>query len=83
MNMQTNNVNIIEQNVTESSHQSLSTTILAVPITIGTESTATPTTININRDVFLELINNRIENNTEVIRDVIEDSIMSLYARMT
>jgi hypothetical protein len=76
-------VNINEQNVTESSHQSLSTTTLAVPITIGTESTATPTTINIDRDLFLELINNRIENNTEVIRDVIEDFIMSLYARMT
>jgi hypothetical protein len=36
-------VSITEQNVTESSHQSLSTTTLAVPITIGTESTATPT----------------------------------------
>lgn len=56
---------------------------LTVPITIGTESTVTPTTINIDRDVFLELINNRVENNTEVIRDAIKDSIMSLYARMT
>jgi hypothetical protein len=27
--------------------------------------------------------NNRIENNTKVIREAIEDSIMSLYARMT
>lgn len=76
-------VNVNGQDKTESSHQSSSTTTLAVPITIGTESTVTPTMINIDRDVFLDLINNRIGNNTEVIRDVIEDSIMSLYARMT
>jgi hypothetical protein len=76
-------VNVVGQDKTENSHQSLSTTTLTVPITIGTESTVTPATINIDRDVFLELINNRIENNTEVIRDAIEDSIMSLYTRLT
>lgn len=77
-------VNVVGQDKTENSYDSSSTKTLTVPITIGTESTVTPpTTINIDRDVFLELINNRIENNTELIRDAIEDSIMSFYARMT
>ena len=72
-------INIVGQDKTENSYQSSSATALAVPITIETESTTKPAIINIDRNVFVQLINNRIENNTEVIRDTIEDSIMSLY----
>jgi hypothetical protein len=70
-------INLIGQDKTENSYQSSSTTALAVPITMETESTTKPAIINIDRNVFVELINNRIENNTEVIRDTIENSIMS------
>lgn len=58
------------------------TTTIAIP---ASESTGipTPTNIIIDRDVLIELVNNRIQNNTEVIRDAIENSIMSLYARKT
>lgn len=72
-------VNVIGQEETEN----LSTKMLAMPATIQTRSTATPTTINIDRNVFMEIVNNRIENNIEVIRDAIEDSIMSFYARIS
>lgn len=76
-------INLIGQDKTDNNYQSSSTTALAVPITIETESTTKPGIISIDRNVFVELINNRMENNTEVIRDVIEESIMSLYAGMT
>jgi hypothetical protein len=76
-------INLIGQEKTDNKYQSSSTTALAVPITIESELTTKPAIINIDRNVFVELINNRIENNTEVIRDTIEDSIMSFYTRMT
>jgi hypothetical protein len=76
-------INLIGQDKTENSYQSSSTTALAVPITMETESTTKPAIINIDRNVFVELINNRIENNTEVIRDTIENSIMSFYTKIT
>ncbi|MGH9963597.1 MAG: hypothetical protein ACRD5E_02060 [Nitrososphaeraceae archaeon] len=76
-------INIVGQDKTDNSYQSSSATALAVPIIIETESTTKPAIINIDRNAFVELINKRIENNTGVIRDTIEDSIMSLYTRMT
>jgi hypothetical protein len=76
-------INLIGQDKTENSYQSSSITALAVPITMETESTMKPAIINIDRNVFVELINNRIENNTEVIRDTIENSIMSFYTKIT
>lgn len=72
-------VNVIGKEETENS----STKTLAIPASIQTRSTATPTSINIDRNIFIDLVNNRIENNTEVIRDAIEDSIMSFYTRMS
>lgn len=71
-------VNVIGQEETENNNDSSSTTTsLAIPASGQSRSTANPTIINIDRNVFIEIVNNRIENNTEVIRDAIENSIMS------
>jgi len=77
-------VNVVGQEETENSYDSSSTTTsLAILASGQSRSTANPTIINIDRNVFMEMVNYRIGNNTEVIRNAIEDSIMSFYARMT
>jgi hypothetical protein len=77
-------VKVIGQEETENSYESSPpTTTLAIPASVQTGSTAISTTINIDRNVFIELVNSRIGNNTEVIRDSIENSIMSFHAKMT
>jgi hypothetical protein len=54
--------------------------LLAIPTDIeSTPAGLSSTTIKIDRNTFMELISNRIGNNTEAIRDSIKDSIMSVY----
>ena len=71
-------VNVIGQTDTEDNYLNQHKSILAetesVPVGIS------PTTIEIDRNTFTELINNRLRNDTEAIRDTIEDSIMHVYS---
>jgi hypothetical protein len=71
-------VNVIGQTDTEDNYRSQPKSIPAdtgsIPAGIS------PTTIEIDRNTFTELINNRIRNDTEAIRDTIEDSIMHVYS---
>ena len=71
-------VNVIGQTDTEDNYRNQPKSILAdtgsIPAGIS------PTTIEIDRNTFTELINNRIRNDTEAIRDTIEDSIMHVYS---
>ena len=71
-------VNVIGQTDNEDNYRSQSKSILAdtgsIPAGIS------PTTIEIDRNTFTELINNRLRNDTEAIRDTIEDSIMHVYS---
>ncbi len=64
----------------ENNYQSPTEKTLAIPTDIkSTPAGISPTTIEIDRNTFMELISNRIGNNTEAIRDSIKDSIMSVY----
>ena len=71
-------VNVIGQTDNEDSYRSqpksIPTATESVPVGIS------PTTIEIDRDTFMELINNRIRNDTETIKHTIEDSIMHVYS---
>lgn len=71
-------VNVIGQTDTEDNYRNQPKSILAdtgsIPAGIS------PTTIEIDRNTFTELINNRLRNDTEAIRDTIEDSIMHVYS---
>jgi len=71
-------VNVIGQTDTENNYRNQHKSILAdtgsIPAGIS------PTTIEIDRNTFTELINNRLRNDTEAIRDTIEDSIMHVYS---
>jgi hypothetical protein len=71
-------VNVIGQTDTEDNYRNQHKSILAdtgsIPAGIS------PTTIEIDRNTFTELINNRLRNDTEAIRDTIEDSIMHVYS---
>lgn len=72
-------VNVTGQAGTENNYQSSTERTLAIPIDTESTSGISSTTIEIDRNVLIELINDRIDNNTETIRDSIEDSIMSVY----
>lgn len=76
-------INIIGQADTENNDRSSSERerTLAVPTDIESTSGISSTTFEIDRNAFIKLINDRIGNNTEAIRDSIEDSIMSVYTR--
>jgi hypothetical protein len=64
----------------ENNHQNPTKETLAIPTDIESASAGiSPTVIEIDRNTFMELISNRIGNNTEAIRDSIKDSIMSIY----
>lgn len=52
---------------------------VSIPTNTESKSDLSKTTIEIDRNVFMDLINDRIGNNTEAIRDTIEDSIMYVY----
>ena len=71
-------VNVIGQTDTEDNYRNQPKSILAdtgsIPAGIS------PTIIEIDRNTFTELINNRLRNDTEAIRDTIEDSIMHVYS---
>jgi hypothetical protein len=60
--------------IIEANPKVISTATESVPVGIS------PTTIEIDRDTFMELINNRIRNDTETIKHTIEDSIMHVYS---
>ena len=75
-------VNVIGQDDNESYYQGSSETTVAVPIDTEGPSGKSLTNIEIDRDVFIELINDRIGDNAKVIKDSIEDSIKSVYTRI-
>ena len=66
-------VNVIGQTATEKGET------ISIPTSTESKSGLFMTTIEIDRNVFIDLINNRIGNNTEAIRDTIEDSIMYIH----
>jgi hypothetical protein len=73
-------VTVVGQANAENNYQSPTEKTLAIPTDIkSTPAGISPTTIEIDRNTFMELISNRIGNNTEAIRDSIKDSIMSVY----
>jgi hypothetical protein len=64
----------------ENNYQNPTKETLAVPIDVeSAPAGVSSTTIEIDRNTFMELISNRIGNNTEAIRDSIKDSIVSVY----
>ena len=71
-------VNVIGQTDTEDNYLNQHKSILAETGSIP--AGISPTTIEIDRNTFTELINNRLRNDTEAIRDTIEDSIMHVYS---
>jgi hypothetical protein len=73
-------VTVVGQADTENNFQSQTEKTLAIPTDIeSTPAGISSTTIKIDRNTFMELISNRIGNNTEAIRDSIKDSIVSVY----
>ena len=66
-------VNVIGQTATEKDET------ISIPTSTESKSDLSETTIEIDRNVFIDLINDRIGNNTEAIRDTIEDTIMYVY----
>ena len=71
-------VNIIGQTATENSPAKGE--MISVPTNTESKSGMSKTTIEIDSNTFIDLINDRIRNNTGAIRDTIEDSIMYVYS---
>jgi hypothetical protein len=75
-------VNVIGQTDTEDNFRNQSKNRM---ISIPTDPASipaglSPITIEVDRDTFLGLISNKIRNDTEAIRDSIEDAIMRVYS---
>jgi hypothetical protein len=75
-------VNVIGQTDTEDNYQSQpKNRMISIPIDTGSNPAGlSPVTIEMDRNTFLGLISNKITNDTEAIRDSIEDSIMHVYS---
>jgi hypothetical protein len=75
-------VNVIGQTDTEDNYrnQPKNRMISILADTGSIPAGISPATIEIDRNTFMELINNRLRNDTEAIRDTIEDSIMHVYS---
>ena len=76
-------INVIGQTDTENNFQSRpDNKMISIPTDTGSVPAGlSPTAIEIDRDTFLEIISNRIRNDTAAIRDTIEDSIMHVYSK--
>jgi CheY-like chemotaxis protein len=56
--------------------------MISIPADTGlVPASLSPTIIEIGRNTFLELISDKIRNDTAAIRDTIEDSIMRVYSK--
>lgn len=70
-------INVIGQ--TGSETRSANGETISIPTNTESKSGLSRITIEIDRNVFLALINDRLRNSTETIKDTIEDSIMFSY----
>lgn len=70
-------VNIIGQTATENSPAKGE--MISIPTNTESKLGMSKTTIEIDSDIFIDLINDRIRNSTGAIRNTIEDSIMYVY----
>lgn len=70
-------VNIIGQTATENSPAKGE--MISIPTNTESKLGMSKTIIEIDSNIFIELINDRIRNSTGAIRDTIEDSIMYVY----
>ena len=70
-------INVIGQTGTET--RSANGETISIPTNTESKSGLSRITIEIDRNVFLALINDRLRNSTETIKDTIEDSIMFSY----
>jgi hypothetical protein len=70
-------INVIGQTGTENSPAKGE--MISIPTNTESRLGMSKTTIEINSNVFKDLINDRIRNSTGAIRDTIEDSIMYIY----
>ena len=73
-------VMVIGQSGSERGSESLDKETLTLPIEIGSTPGISSPTIEIDRNTLVELINQRIDDSSEDIKDSIRNSIMSLYA---
>jgi hypothetical protein len=71
-------INVIGQTGTENSPIKRET--VSIPTSTESKSGISKTTIEIDRNVFIDLINDRIRNSTGTIRDTIEDTLMYVYS---
>jgi hypothetical protein len=72
-------VTVIGQSGNERGNGSLVKETLSLPIEIGSTPGISSPTIEIDRNTFVELINKRIDDSSEDIKDSIKDSILSVY----
>ena len=72
-------VAVIGQSGNERGNGSLAKETLSLPIEIGSTPGISSPTIEIDRNTFVELINKRIDDSSEDIKDSIRDSILSVY----
>lgn len=70
-------INVIGQTNTET--RSANGETISIPTNTESKSGLSRITIEIDRNVFLALINDRLRNSTETIKDTVEDSIMYSY----
>jgi hypothetical protein len=77
-------VNVVGQTDTENNDQSrLKNKMISIPSadTGSVPAGLSPTIIKIDRNTFLELISDKIRNDSAAIKDSIEDSIMHVYSK--
>jgi hypothetical protein len=72
-------VAVIGQSAKEIASERLKNEALTVPIKIESISGISSSTIEIDRNLLVELINERIGNSSQDIKDSLRDSILSIY----
>lgn len=72
-------VTVIGQLGAEKVSESLPAETLTVPIEVGSTPGISSPTIEIDRNTFVELINKRIGDSSDDIKDSIRSSILSVY----
>ena len=77
---QGNSVMVVGQSDSERDSESVDKETLTLPIEIGSTPGISSPTIEIDRNTLVELINQRIDDSSEDIKDSIRNSIMSVYA---
>lgn len=73
-------VMVVGQSDSERDSESVDKETLTLPIEIGSTPGISSPTIEIDRNTLVELINQRIDDSSEDIKDSIRNSIMSVYA---